>query len=557
MALGSLLALTPEFGMYTSPMKIGAVVLLLVGWALCAQWVDRDTDVVKTQREQWNLIVLAGGLVGFVFLFFGPWQGSLFPVGIGGFVGIAGGAVLFYVIHRNGRATPANRVLTLTHAKRVFSRSGEKKVAGPAKGIRVMINDHEGDFIEPPSDVDDAKGYAAAQDFLYDLLWRRAEDMDMVAGKEKYRLVFRIDGVATEHKEGIPPETGELLVRYLKKIAGLNAEEIRRPQHGKIEAGLLSKEGGPGTVEVHTSGTTAGERLRLKIQTGPALLRLHELGMHEHRQKRLETLLGESNGMVLITSPVGHGLTTTEYAIVRNHDAYINNIHAIEKSALVELDNITQQLYEGANTDVNFARMLQTVLRREPDIVMVGECEDKDTARIAMQAAATDRKIYMGMNAKDSFDALERLLGWVGDNALAAKGLLGVTSQRLVRMLCVDCREAYEPDAPTLKKLNLPTDKIEHFYRPPSEPKLNRRGKEIVCGTCQGTGYVGRTGMLELLVVDDAVRGLIQQGAPIDRIKSKCRKNKMYYLQEEGLLKVIDGTTSMNEILRSIRNGDK
>lgn len=557
MELGSLLALTPEFGAYTSPAKIGVVVVLLVLWSLTAQWVDRDTDVVKTQREQWNLIVLAGGLVGFVWLFFGPWYGSLFAVGAGGFVAIAGGAIFAYVLHRNNRTTPANRVLTVAHAKRLLGGGGAKKVAGPAKGIRVTLNDHEGNYIEPPDDPDDAKGFAVAQDFLYDLLWRRAEDMDMVAGKEKYRVVFRIDGVATEEKEGVPTASGEVLVRYLKKIAGLNAEEIRRPQHGRVEAGLLSAEGSPGTVEVHTSGTTAGERLRLKIQTGPVLLRLHELGMHEHRQKRLAAMLGKSQGMVLITAPTGHGLTTTEYAVVRSHDAYINNIHAIEKSSLVELDNITQQVYEGANTDVNYARMLQTVLRREPDIVMVGECEDKDTARIAMQAAATDRKIYMGMVAKDSFDALERLLGWVGDNALCAKGLLGVTGQRLVRVLCTDCREAYEPDAPTLKKLNLPTDKIEHFYRPPSEPKLNRRGKVVVCNTCQGTGYVGRVGVIELLVVDDAVRELIRAGAPIERIKSQCRKNKMYYLQEEGLLKVIDGTTSMNEILRSMRNGDK
>ena len=557
MELVSLLALAPEFGAYTNPVKIGVVVLLLVGWALCAQWVDRDTNVVKTQREQWNMIVLAGGLVGFVWLFFGPWEGTLFAVGVGGFVGIAGGAVLFYVLHRNSRVTPANRVLTIGHAKRVFGGGGSKKAAGPAKGIRVLLNDHEGNFVEPPTDPDDAKGFAAAQDFLYDLLWRRAEDMDMVSGKEKYRLVFRIDGVATEHKEGVPLDTGEVLVRYLKKIAGLNAEEIRRPQRGRIEASLLSKEGGPGTVEVHTSGTTAGERLRLKIQSGPVLLRLNELGMHDHRQKRLGAMLGKSTGMVLVSGPTGHGVTTTEYAIVRSHDAYINNIHSIEKSALVEIDNITQHIYEGANTDVNFARMLQTVLRREPDIVLVGECEDKDTARIAMQAAATDRKIYMGMNAKDSFDALERLLGWVGDDKLVAKALLGVTGQRLVRVLCKDCREAYEPDAQTLKKLNLPTDKIEHFYRPPSEPKLNRRGKPIVCETCQGTGYVGRTGVVELLVVDDAVRTLIQQGAPIERIKSRCRKNKMYYLQEEGLLKVIDGTTSMTEVLRSMRNGDK
>ena len=130
-------------------------------------------------------------------------------------------------------------------------------------------------------------------------------------------------------------------------------------------------------------------------------------------------------------------------------------------------------------------------------------------------------------------------------------------NQRLVRVLCDECREAFEPDAATLKKLNLPADKIDRFYRPPTEKKLDRKGREILCLTCQGTGYVGRTGVFELLVVDEGVTKLIEAGAPIDRIKAHSRKNRMYYLQETGLLKVIDGRTSMNEILRCLRTSEK
>jgi len=556
MISGFVLALTPGLDLYVNPVKVLVVVGLLLAWAAAAQWVDRDTDVVKTQREQWNLIVISGGFVAFLWLFFGPWSGPLFYIGLAGWVGISFGAVFFYVLHRNSRVSPANRILTIGHVKRLIG-NRTKRAVGPAKGIRVEIYDHDDNFIEPPEDAEDARGYAALQDFLHDLLWRRAEEADMVAGKDKFRVVFKIDGVATEYKEEIPPEKGETIVRYLKKIGGLNVEEIRRPQRGTIQAGLLVREGGPGTIEVHTSGSTAGERLKLRIQAGPKLLRLNELGLHEVRQTALTALLGKSHGMILISSPPGHGMTTTQYAIARSHDAYINNIHALERKQLVDLDNVTQQVYEGANTDVNYARMLQTVLRREPDIVIVGECEDKDTARIATQAAAADRKIYMGMAAKDSFEALGRLLGWVGDNTLVAKAVLGVLSQRLVRVLCEDCREAYEPDPSTLKKLNLPADKIERFYRPPSAPKVTRRGKEVVCETCQGTGYVGRTGVFELLSVADNVRTLIQQGAPMERIKGQCRKNKMYYLQEEGLLKVIAGVTSMTEVLRCLKNNDK
>jgi type II secretory ATPase GspE/PulE/Tfp pilus assembly ATPase PilB-like protein len=199
--------------------------------------------------------------------------------------------------------------------------------------------------------------------------------------------------------------------------------------------------------------------------------------------------------------------------------------------------------------------MLQTVLRREPDIILVGECEDRETAMVASRAAADDRKIYLGMHAADSFDALSIYLKFLGDNHLAAKALLGVMNQRLVRILCEQCREAFEPDPATLKKLNLPASKIERFYRPPAEPKLNRKGQPILCQNCQGTGYFGRTGIFELLIVDEAIATLIKDDAPIKTIKSECRKKRMYYLQEEGLLKVIDGTTSMQEVLRCLRSG--
>jgi type II secretory ATPase GspE/PulE/Tfp pilus assembly ATPase PilB-like protein len=268
-------------------------------------------------------------------------------------------------------------------------------------------------------------------------------------------------------------------------------------------------------------------------------------------------LLGKSTGLCLIAAPPQNGLTTTQYAVIRSHDAYMHNIHALERRSSLDLDNITQVVYEGANTDVNYARMLQTVLRREPDIIMVSECEDKETAQIATRAAATDRKIYMGIHASDCFDALTKYLKFVGDNAMAAKGLRGVIAQRLIRVLCEQCREAFKPDADTLKKLNLPADKIERFHRPPSEPKVDRKGKEILCPNCQGSGYTGRTGIFEVLAVDEDVAKLIAEGTAINRIKAQCRKRKMYYLQEEGLLKVIDGTTSMNDILRCLRSNGK
>ena len=541
-----------EPALYVNPIKAGVVVVLLLAWAAAAQWVDRDTDVVKTRREQWSLIVLSGGLVAFVAMLIPPWHANLFYLGVAFWFLIAGGPIAAYVIHRNGRVAPAARVLTIGHLKSRLGRGGAKKPSS-AKGIRVHISDHAGDFVEMPEDAEGLRDFDVVQDFLYDLLWRRASDADIVAGKEKYRLVFKIDGVATERSEGLPPEDGERIFRFLKKHAGLNVEEIRRPQSGRIQTTLLNHEGEKGYTEVRTSGTMAGERLRVHIQTGPALFRLPELGLRTARLEHVKKFMSKSKGLLIISAPPGHGLTSTQYALLRTHDAYINNIHALEHRSMLDLDNITQQVFEGNKTDVGFARMLQTVLRREPDIVLIDLCEDQETAVIASRAASDDRKIYLGMHAKDAFDALNRYLNWLSNPKLASKALLGVINQRLVRVLCTECREAFRPDTATLKKLNLPADKIERFYRPPTEPQLDKKGKPIVCANCQGTGYVKRTGVFELMVVDPEVSKLIIEKAPMARIKSQCRKNKMYYLQEEGLLKVIDGTTSMNEVLRCLR----
>lgn len=549
------LAVVPEPGGYVNLYKIATVAVLSVFWALGMQWVDRDTDVVKTKREQWNLMLIAGATVGYFVLFVIPWQSSLFPVGLALWFAFTGGSMIAYLLHRNARVVPAARYLTIGHFKRMFQGDPEKRKAIRTKDQRVHLEDHNGDPVDIPEDDEEAKDYEAVQDFLFELLWRRASDADLTADKERYRLIERIDGVACEQSDGLSMEKGERILRLLKRIAGLNVQEIRRPQTGRIRAALLGHEGEPHTTEIRTSGTTAGERLRISIQSGPALLRIQQLGLPKSRLESLKTeILLRPTGLFLMSALPQNGLTTTQYAILRSHDAYMNNIHALERRLLVELDNITQQVFEGSNVDVNYARMLQSVLRREPDIVMVGECEDRETAQIASRAAAEDRKIYLGIKAKDTFDALRKYLAFVDDKKLAAKALLGVMHQRLLRVLCEECRESYEPDAATLKKLNLPVAKIERFYRPPTEVKTDRRGKPIRCSNCQGTGYHGRTIVLELMVVDSAVKELIETGAPISRIKSQCRKNKMYYLQEEGLLKVIDKTTSMNEVLRCLRD---
>ena len=551
-----LLAALPEGLEYFNLIKLAVFTALFVGWAYVCQWVDRDTEAVKTNREQWNAIVVSGGITGLAVALLMPWSGFKFFLGLAFWLLLSGGAALAYTFHRNGRVVPAARVLTGGHFKRVLGGQGRKKKQRVDKGQRVRLADAQGHQIEAPQDPEEYDQYSTAQEFLFDVLWRRSSDVDILLGKERARLFYRIDGAALEQKDRLTLEDAERVTRYLKRLAGLNPEERRRPQTGKIGAALLATSGDLARVEVHGSGSTAGERLRLRVRTAESCKRLSELGLGKRDQEKLLGLIKAEIGLVIVSGVKQSGVTTTQYAIIRSHDAFMQNLHTLERNPLLELDNITQNKYAGGNSGVSYARRLQSVLRREPDVILVGECDDRETAQLACRAAATDRKVYLAFEGKGAFEVLERFRQMVDDQSLVGKALRGVINQRLVRLLCPACRQGFKPDERLLKKLNLPAGDVE-FHRPPTEPVLDRKGHEIICQTCQGTGYVGQTGVFEIMVAEDAVRKLLAKGAPIDRIRDHCRQARMHDLRRAGLQKVYDGVTSLDEILRGLRFDSK
>ena len=272
--------------------------------------------------------------------------------------------------------------------------------------------------------------------------------------------------------------------------------------------------------------------------------------------ERVEALVaGPPGGLFVVCGPRASGVTTTLYALLRMHDAFMTNLLTLEREPLRDLENITQHIYDATKHDGSYSRQLQTVLRREPDVVMVSDCLDRETAHLAAKAAAEGKRIYMGILARDSFESLKKLISLAGDTDTVADVLRVIACQRLVRKLCVACRLAYKPDVGLLRKANLPVDKIEHFYRPPKpEEMVDDKGNLRVCPNCQNSGYYGRTGLFEMLEIDSVMRELIANGQPLTAIRAQARKNGMLYLQEVGLQKVIEGVTGMNEMLRVLRD---
>jgi type II secretory ATPase GspE/PulE/Tfp pilus assembly ATPase PilB-like protein len=550
------LATLPEPGGYASWLRIILVFLCMLPWLAFCQWVDKDTEFVRRmRRDTWNGITLGGGVVGLIVWLLPPWNtAGLFAAGFGLWFLATVGACAAYVVVRNGHVDANSRVFTVRHIKNWMGSLGKKQELKKGMAIeRVRLNRHNGEKVPVPTDPNQTDAFEAAQNLLFDALWRRATEVEMLIGANDVRLAYRIDGVGTPRADTLTRDAAVHAINLIKAVGGLDVEERRRPQQGSLTAVITGTNTQPTEIEVRTSGTTQYEKLSLRIVGEENRLRMGDLGMSDKQLTALDEVIRMPSGLVIVSGSHGSGLTSTLYAALRNHDAFMQNLLTIEREPLMDLENITQNIYDSTKHEASYARQLQTVLRREPDVVMISDCSDRETAHLAAKAACDGKKIYMGVQARDTFDALKKLVSLAGDLDTVAKALVMLTSQRLVRKLCIACRQPYKPDLNLLKKANLPADKIDHFFRPPPGGLVDAKGNPILCTNCQGSGYFGRTGVFELLQVDDGLRDLIAKGQPVSAIRAMARKNGMLYLQEVGLQKVMDGVTSMTELLRVMR----
>jgi len=232
------------------------------------------------------------------------------------------------------------------------------------------------------------------------------------------------------------------------------------------------------------------------------------------------------------------------HAMLREIDRFTRNVYALEKEIELRVDNVVHEQITN-DPDKPLSAQLRSLLRQVPDVVLVSELADLDTATMACEAAE-EKLIVSSVPASDAVSGLFRLLKLGVDQALVARSLSAIWSQRLVRKLCEHCKEPYRPKPEFLKRANLPAAKIEFFYRPPRNP-------EEPCQVCGGTGYFGQTGIFELLVVNDPIRQLIASGPSPAAIKAEARKAGMFYLQEDGLRQVIRGVTSVEELMRILK----
>lgn len=365
----------------------------------------------------------------------------------------------------------------------------------------------------------------------------RASDIHIEPFEQDLLIRFRIDGLLYDNFS--PPKAIQpLLISRVKIMAGLNIAEKRLPQDGRIRLKVGGKDV---DIRVSVIPTAFGERVVLRLlNRSAALLGLEELGLNGNKLAHVERLIRQSHGIILVTGPTGSGKTTTLYAALSKINTSDKNIITIEDPIEYQLRGIGQ-MQVNPKIELTFAAGLRSILRQDPDVIMIGEIRDAETAEIAIQAALTGHLVFSTLHTNDSFGAVSRLLDMGIEPFLVSSSLLAVMAQRLVRCVCLECRQAYIPEEREIKEIGLTVETVgdRPFYRPGPG-----------CEACNQKGYRGRSGIHELLLLNDTLRALIMQRADAATIRRAAQEQDKLTLRDDGAEKVLAGVTTVEEVLR-------
>lgn len=366
----------------------------------------------------------------------------------------------------------------------------------------------------------------------------RASDIHFEPDERALRVRFRIDGFLYESMT-LPKTTHPAITARIKILAEMDITETRLPQDGNFN---IRMENRGFEVRVSTFPTIYGENVVLRIldQTSP-LLTLEDLGFSEDMLNQFKQLLRKTTGMILVTGPTGSGKTTTLYASLNMINSIDKNIITIEDPVEYRL-SLIRQTQINPKAGITFAAGLRSILRQDPDVIMVGEIRDHETAQIAIQAALTGHLVLSTLHTNDAIEAITRLLDIGIEPYLISSSVIGVLAQRLVRAICPHCKVPVPPDEATLKEMKGMLPKSEN-------PPTFYRGKG--CKQCKKSGYLGRTGIYELLAVNERMKRLISEKASSEEIRQIARETAgLKSLREDGLLKILKGVTTRDEVDR-------
>ena len=443
-----------------------------------------------------------------------------------------------------GRLAPeiASRTVILDAINGIYDRAADEhdKIM---EGLETEDLESVAHELEEPKDLIEADDEAPIIRLVNSILFRavkeRASDIHINPEERDISVRYRIDGVLREVIRA-PKRVQASTASRIKIMGGLNIAEKRLPQDGRIRIKIAGKDV---DIRLSTVPTAHGERIVMRLlDKSNVLLDLSEIGFEPWQLTIMDQLINRSHGIVLVSGPTGSGKTTTLYAALSKINSPDLNILTIEDPIEIPLRGVGQ-VQINPKIDLTFANGLRAFLRQDPDVIMVGEIRDLPTAEIAIQASLTGHLVFSTVHTNDAAGAITRLVDMGVQPFLVASSLVGVLAQRLVRVLCPACRKAYEPSAEELRQASI-TDKI---LAEAGNPRFLYKAQG--CAACQHTGYQGRTGIYELMLVDDDVRQLILKNVDSSTIKRQAQARGMLTLLEHGAYKVARGITTAAEVL--------
>jgi type II secretory ATPase GspE/PulE/Tfp pilus assembly ATPase PilB-like protein len=354
--------------------------------------------------------------------------------------------------------------------------------------------------------------------------------------RDGVRVRFRVDG-KLQNIMKIPPQMTLPLISRIKVVSNMDVTERRRPQDGHFG---LNIEDNYYDFRISSLPTHLGEKIVIRVLEKSTVLKgLSDLGLDKDQEKTMDTLIHKPYGMILVTGPTGSGKTTTLYSALNMLNDMERNIVTIEDPVEYQIEGINQ-VQADYNIDLTFANGLRSILRQDPDIIMVGEIRDDETARIAVRSALTGHLVFSTLHANQTVGAANALIQMGVSPYLSSSALIAVITQRLVRRICPQCKTKYKPEAAVLEDIGLKPDAAPAYY------------KGVGCEFCLNTGYYGRIGVYEILVVDNDIRSAIVDNKPEHEIYELAQSKGMTTLANNGRKKIVDGLTTPQEVEEKI-----
>ncbi|QDV75918.1 Type II secretion system protein E [Planctomycetes bacterium K2D] len=533
-------------------LKMLPVALLLLVWVRSADWINRDAQIFNLNHNAWNPAIVAPFVIAFVVMLLIPnYVIGIILLSLAWLV-----PFVAYAVHHNKSVEPHQSVFTGSWFRHQVSEAGalvglkigSEKKADYLRGPEVDLVAQGGDERTNQANLLTARqspGYVHVKELVADMVTRGSARVLLDYSAEVVTARHMIDGV-WHNGEPRDRESGDVMLAVMKQLANLNVSERRKKQDGEFGATYQNKKY---ACELTSQGVKTGERVIVTLhgstkQSG--IKTLEQLGMREKLRDQWLEIMNADRGLVVMSAMPEGGLTTMFDVALLDCDRLMRDFVAIEDAAApeTEIENVPASFYDAAKGD-SPSQLIPSLSRKYPNVWVVRDFVDAETAKLLMEEIDLDRLVVTSCHAQDAAEACLRMLQKKTPHKEFARELIGVLNTRLIRKLCTGCRVEYEATPALLKKLGIPAGKVTKFYRVP-------KGEEIEkpCKVCSGLGYRGRTAIFELLQPDDQFRQKLLKEPKIDVLRKAARAAGMRTLQEEGILLVAKGVTSLQELQR-------